>query len=97
MSVSVADTAGTVIRTLSGPSRPGLNRVVWDLQADPPHRFANPRRAGPVFVEPMTYTVTVGVDDHKASTELVVHPYPGWQPADARSALPPASAWEPAE
>ena len=89
VSVAVADTAGTVIRTLVGGSRPGLNRVVWDLQADEQHRFGNARRAGPVFVEPMTYTVTVSVDDHSASIEVVVHPYPGWQPAPQRAVLPP--------
>ncbi|RKZ11903.1 hypothetical protein DRQ50_12820, partial [bacterium] len=89
VSVTVADTAGTVIRTLGGGGRPGLNRVVWDLQADEQHRFGNARRAGPVFVEPMTYTLTVSVDDHSASTDIVVNPYPGWRPAGSRAELPP--------
>lgn len=89
VSVTVADTAGTVIRTFGGGARPGLNRVVWDLQADAPYRFSNARRQGPVFVEPMTYTVTVAVDDHRSSAEVVVGPYPGWRPAAARAELPP--------
>ena len=40
--------AGQEVRTLGSPGRPGLNRVVWDLQADPKHRFDDPaqRRAG---------------------------------------------------
>jgi len=89
VSVTVADTAGTVIRSLGGGARPGLNRVVWDLQADEKHRFANARRGGPVFVEPMTYTVTVSVDGESSSADVVVHPYPGWRPAAARAVLPP--------
>jgi photosystem II stability/assembly factor-like uncharacterized protein len=87
--VAVADTTGRTIRTLSAQGRPGLNRLVWDLQADDQHRFANARRAGPVFVEPMTYTLTVSVDGHSASTTVKVGPYPGWQPVESRAQLPP--------
>ena len=90
VSVAVADTSGRVIRTLSAAGKPGLNRVAWDLQADEQHRFADPRRSGPVFVEPMTYTLTVSVDGHSDAAEVVVHPYPGWKPAAARAELPPA-------
>jgi hypothetical protein len=89
VSVAVADTTGRTIRTLGAQGRPGLNRVVWDLQADDQHRFANARRAGPVFVEPMTYTLTVSVDGHAASTTVKVGPYPGWQPVESRAQLPP--------
>ncbi|HPF70080.1 MAG TPA: glycosyl hydrolase [Candidatus Krumholzibacteria bacterium] len=90
VAVSIADSTGQVIRTLSSPGRAGLNRVVWDLQADEQHRFADPRRASPVFVEPMTYTVTVAVDGLSAKADVVVRPYPGWQPAEHRTELPPA-------
>ena len=95
VSVAVADTGGTVIRTLGGGGRPGLNRVVWDLQADEKQRFNNARRSGPVFVEPMTYTVTVSVDGESSSTEIVVEPYPGWESVEQRSELPPPSATAP--
>jgi len=37
--IAVADPAGTVVRELSSSGRPGLNRVVWDLQADVKHRI----------------------------------------------------------
>ncbi|MCP4572218.1 MAG: hypothetical protein GY838_07675 [bacterium] len=89
VSVTIADTAGTVIRSLGGGVRPGLNRVTWDLQTDPQHRFANARRSGPVFVEPMTYKVTVAVDGESSTAEVVVHPYPGWRSAAERAELPP--------
>ena len=95
VSVAVADTGGTVIRTLGGGGRPGLNRVVWDLQADEKQRFNNARRSGPVFVEPMTYTVTVSVDGESSSTEIVVEPYPGWESVEQRAELPPPSATAP--
>jgi photosystem II stability/assembly factor-like uncharacterized protein len=34
-SVEIRDAAGTVIRTLSGPVDPGINRVWWNLRTDP--------------------------------------------------------------
>ena len=90
VSIAVADTSGRVVRTLTAPGKPGLNRVAWDLQADDQHRFDNARRGGPVFVEPMTYTLTVTVDDLSDKAQVVVHPYPGWLPAAERAQLPPA-------
>ncbi len=33
--VDILDGTGKLLRSLSGPSRPGLNRVVWDLSEDP--------------------------------------------------------------
>ena len=37
--VSITDPAGAMIRDLSSSGRPGLNRVVWDLQAGVKHRI----------------------------------------------------------
>jgi len=34
VAITISDTAGTVVRTLTGPAEPGLNRVVWDLQTE---------------------------------------------------------------
>ncbi len=90
VSIAVADTSGRVVRTLTAPGKPGLNRVSWDLQADDQHRFDDARRGGPVFVEPMTYTLTVKVDEFSDKTEVVVHPYPGWVPVAERAKLAPA-------
>jgi photosystem II stability/assembly factor-like uncharacterized protein len=36
VSVTIEDEAGKVVRTLSGPGRPGVNRVVWDLRHPSP-------------------------------------------------------------
>src|SRR5581483_3157049 len=36
ITVEVLDSAGTVIRTMKGRGRPGLNKVAWNLRYDPP-------------------------------------------------------------
>lgn len=36
VSVSIEDASGEVVRTLSGPGRPGVNRVQWDLRHPSP-------------------------------------------------------------
>jgi len=64
--ISIADASGFVIRELDGPSEPGLNRVVWDLQADPKHRFPTVEQERfnlPVFVPAGDYQVTVRIGD----------------------------------
>ena len=35
VTLTIADPAGTVVRTLEGPGEAGLHRVVWDLRAEP--------------------------------------------------------------
>ena len=65
--VMIADSAGKVIRTLRGPSQPGINRTCWDLRRAGPLDTGAPLpgncnaaggRAGPV-VAPGNYKVTV--------------------------------------
>ncbi len=34
--ITVRDASGTLVRTLTGPARRGLNRASWDLRMDPP-------------------------------------------------------------
>jgi len=34
VAITITDAAGTVVRTLTGPAEPGINRVVWDLQTE---------------------------------------------------------------
>lgn len=90
VSISIANEKGFVVRTLGGPSRPGLNRATWDLQADPKHRIANARIGGPVFVDPGTYTVTVSVDGESMKQTVEVAPYPGYVAPQRKAELPPA-------
>ena len=50
-----------LVRTLSGPGSPGLNRVVWDLlPGEPRTRITRDEHAGqPQFVRPGAYRVTL--------------------------------------
>ncbi len=62
VSIRILDAQGTVIRELTGPDRPGVNRVVWDLRmeedrAEPPSGEESPRRPRMTDVEPGRYTV----------------------------------------
>ena len=63
--------------------------MVWDLQADPKHRFADPRKGGPVFVEPGIYKVTVSAGENAGTEEFEVFPYPGYVAPEDKAALPP--------
>jgi len=90
VAVKIETEAGQEVRTLTAGGRPGLNRVVWDLQADPAHRFANPRRSGPEFVDPGVYRVVVTSAEESAKAEFKVAPYPGWIAPEDKAALPPA-------
>jgi hypothetical protein len=67
---------GVVVRTLTGTNRPGFNRVVWDLQAEPELRLGNPDGL-PEFLSAGSYTVTVTYGDHRQSTTVEVMPAPG--------------------
>jgi photosystem II stability/assembly factor-like uncharacterized protein len=44
--VTIADAAGTVVRELTAPAAPGVQRVVWDLRRNPPPAPADARRGG---------------------------------------------------
>jgi len=71
VSIAIKDEHGRVIRKLSGPARPGLNRVVWDLQPDPKQRLGNPH--GQLeFVPPGRYKATLSVGEHSAQVTVEV-------------------------
>jgi hypothetical protein len=78
-SLSIADPSGFKIRTLEGPSRAGLNRVVWDLQADPKHRFSDVDEGygQTPFVPPGDYKITLTVGDDKSEQVVKVLPPAG--------------------
>lgn len=78
--VTITDGDGRKIRELAGTGRPGLNRVVWDLQAEEKQRLGNPHRL-PEFVPAGAYTVKVSykVDEetHESRTTVEVREAPG--------------------
>jgi hypothetical protein len=78
VTIRIADPSGLVIRELSGPGMPGLNRVIWDLQADPKHRYRRPEEGmgQTQFVPAGTYEVTASFGDEKAETTVEVLPAP---------------------
>jgi hypothetical protein len=72
VTIEIADLYGNKVRTLSGPAARGLNRVRWDLRADPPAAPApgatppapgRGRGGGPVaaLVGPGQYRVTIRI------------------------------------
>ena len=89
VSIAIENADGVKVATVSGPSRPGLNRATWDLQAEAKLRFGDARRGGPEFVEPGEYTVKMSVGEEKAEAKFTVHPYPGWRSPESRAELPP--------
>lgn len=78
-SVSIADPSGFEIRKLDGTNRAGLNKVVWDLQADAKHRFSDPDQnyGQTPFVPAGVYKVTLSLGKQKAEKTVKVLPAPG--------------------
>jgi photosystem II stability/assembly factor-like uncharacterized protein len=78
VSVAIAAGAGTVIRELEGPGRAGLNRVVWDLQADKKHRIpdVDEELGQTQFVPAGEYRVTITREKEKAEGKVTVRPAP---------------------
>jgi photosystem II stability/assembly factor-like uncharacterized protein len=73
VNIIVADEKGATMRKLDGPHESGMNRVVWDLQRDPPDRIPDPSHVGaPQFVPPGEYRVTVSMGKLKVSKKLTV-------------------------
>lgn len=60
-----------VVRELTGSNRPGVNRVVWDLQADEKQRIGNPHGMTE-FVPAGEYTVEVQWGEERGETVVEV-------------------------
>ncbi|MEM7228022.1 MAG: hypothetical protein AAF432_04320 [Planctomycetota bacterium] len=73
--ISITDAQNRPVRKMKGTNRPGMNRVVWDLQADKTKQIGNPDDL-PEFVAPGTYTVNIMFGDRKQSTTIEVLPAP---------------------
>jgi hypothetical protein len=69
--ITVADSAGRVIRTLDGTKNAGLNRVMWNLAAGRGAGGAGGRGGGSA-VTPGTYTVTLDVGGKQLTKPLIV-------------------------
>lgn len=80
--ITIADGSGRTIRTIEGPRRPGVNRVMWNLQPEPPPGQEGGRGGrgggggrggfGGAGVEPGTYIVTLTVGDKKMTKSVTV-------------------------
>jgi len=78
--IAIADAGDVKLCELKGPGRAGLNRVVWDLQAEEKHRFdeADEKGLGQTeFVPAGEYRVTLRRDQEKMEKKLRVLPAPG--------------------
>ena len=74
--ISIADAAGRTIRTLDGTRRAGINRVMWNLTAQPGQGGQPPAgfgaRGGAAAVAAGTYIVTLDVGGKKLTKPVMV-------------------------
>ena len=79
VSITIKDASGAEIRKLDGPTRPGFNRVAWDLQREPHDRIFHPdtRLRQLQFVPAGEYSVTIQSGKNSATKTLKVLPAPG--------------------
>jgi len=89
--IEIADSSGKTIRTLRGPSQPGINRTCWDLRRAaaldsglpmPGNCNAPVGRLGPLVL-PGDYKVTVTVGGGAFSGTVTVLPDPQFRISDA--------------
>ncbi|MCB1033969.1 MAG: hypothetical protein KDD47_09070, partial [Acidobacteria bacterium] len=88
--IQVTHSKGAAVRKFEAPIHQGLNRVVWDLRADPfkraPSADEDDEAKGPE-VPAGTYSVTLTLGEHTAETEVEVLPDPRFDdsPADRQA------------
>ncbi len=88
VTVVVSDASGTVVRTLHGPGKEGMNRVAWNLRYGPPTKLSREiskapepeegegRRGGGPLVLPGTYTIAVTAAGRTEKATVEVGPDP---------------------
>ena len=90
--VRVVDAGGSVLRTLSGPRRAGVNRIYWDMRAEPAQKPDPKEPYNPVFrplpegpsVLPGTYTAVISISGRgEVRSQLTVHGNPAVTISDA--------------
>jgi len=69
--LTITNEAGDTVVELTGPSKPGINRVSWDLQPDKKNRIGNPDGL-PEFVPAGTYRVKLTLGDESSETTIEV-------------------------
>lgn len=76
--ITITDEHDNTMGKLTGSNRPGINRVVWDLQYEKHNRYQNPESwmGQTRFVPPGEYTASIKVGDHKAKRKFTVLPSP---------------------
>ncbi|MEE9218226.1 MAG: hypothetical protein V3U98_04085 [Acidobacteriota bacterium] len=77
--ITITDRFGTVVRKLEGAGYRGLNRVVWDLQADKKHRIPTvdaEELEQTQFVPAGEYKVAISRGEEKAEDTVEVRPAP---------------------
>jgi hypothetical protein len=78
VTLQISDTRGQPVRTISGPGARGINRVQWNMRADPEPlppgaSQSNRQRQGPQ-VDPGTYVVTMKVGGQELMRSIVIEP-----------------------
>jgi len=77
-SITITDSANRTVRKLTGPTVPGINRVVWDLQPEKEEGGSgDPDTTQPKFVKPGEYKVALAVGDKKAEQKVLVEAIDG--------------------
>ena len=79
VTITIEDAKGRRVREVDTTARPGLNRVVWDLRADPQEAIGDTRGTGgqPTYLPAGEYTVRMKYGDFKTSAKLAVDAEPG--------------------
>lgn len=83
--LTVKDSTGRLVRTLSGPGKAGFHRIVWDLvPGEPRDRIRRAEWAGqPEYVRPGRYTVTLAAGKARARERTFeVTALPGMYPEE---------------
>lgn len=91
--VRIEDAQGHTVRTLAGGTRGGVNRVVWDLQAEKEQRFSFPG-AQTQFVPPGEYTVVVTSGELEERGKVQVAPAPNLRTPEEMAFIPPPTPYD---
>lgn len=76
VSLTITNDKEKVVRKLSGPLTPGINRVVWDLKPDK-DEGDSPSSGQPKFVKPGEYPVTLTMGKKKLTQKVKVEAIEG--------------------